>query len=150
VSSNNRLNFIPDDGYTEQGFIKADHHLHGELRFKFRPVLVERRSQHLAKIEDVTGDEFDRVTAKIVNDHLKEWDLKDAKGEVVEITPKWLLRLKPQLFVRLHSIIIGTDTSDTDPKWKDDVKDEHTDQSLESALSKTDVGSVRQGASEKN
>ena len=38
-------NMIPDDGYTEPGFITARPGLHGELRFTFRPILIQDQAK---------------------------------------------------------------------------------------------------------
>ena len=145
-----RLHFIPDDGYTEAGYIKANEQLYPELRFTFRPVLTELRSQHIASIEKVAADAYDRKTAAIVAEHLTEWSVLDAKDQPVPITAKNILRLKPQLFVRLYGIVMGLDGSDVDPQWNDAQKQQQDNLLCESALTNRLPGNVLLGDAEKN
>lgn len=145
-----RLNFTPDDGYTEPGYIQPLPHVHGEFRFTFRPTLVEERSQAMEAAGQLKADACDRAAASQIVQKLVTWSLVDARQRPVPITAKNVLRLKGRLFDRLYGIILGTEASDTDPLWRDEDKREHEERRLESALTGRPFGLVREEADEKN
>lgn len=147
---NHQLDYVPDDGYTESGFIKAIPGLHGDLRFEFRPFLVEERSRLLRKLENLAQEKQDAIVAKTFTERLKSWDLKDRKGEAVKVSLNAARRLKPQLFYRLWAILLGTDASDVDPEWEAEHILEEAESEIEAADGPAPVGVVKELAAEKN
>lgn len=129
------LNYIPDDGYTEPGYIDPQPLLHGALRFSFRPMITEERAKLLAAVENMSGDAYDRMAADMMAKKLVEWDLVDAKGEPVPISARIVLRLKPALFNTLYKIMLGFDATDRDPDWQDETADLKAAEQYASALS---------------
>jgi hypothetical protein len=146
-----RLDFIPDDGYTEEGYIKAEPFIHGELRFRFRPRLVEEKSQILDQA-DAAGrngesDKFDQRVAKMLSLAVAEWSLKDSKGGTVAISARTILQLKPRLNYKLYQIVMGMIPTDIDPNWPAEKQDAALDQEYESALSGKSPAAVREEGS---
>jgi len=146
----NNLNYTPDDGYTEPGYIKPVIGLHGEFRFRFRPMLTEEYSHLIAASDEMSGQAYDRKAADMMLGKLTEWNLSDGKGVLVPITQKTILRLKVALFNKLYKIITGTDATDIDPLWSDDITDTKADEEYESALSDRTPGEVREENDAKN
>jgi len=143
------LNLI-QAGYTEKGFVKAEKGIHGELRFEFRPVLVTDRSAHVSAIDGMKADAFDRKTAEVIEQHLISWDVTNAKGQPVPPTRINILRLKPRLFAKLYSIILGFEPSDIDSQWDQDATDQLVETSYDAAIEKQTVGAVREEQDSKN
>lgn len=150
MNGNHTLNFVPDDGYTESGFIKAIPGLHGELRFDFRPFLVEERSKLLRELENLAQEKQDAIVAKTFVERLKNWDLKDRDGNAVRVSLGAARRLKPQLFYRLWAILLGTEASDADPEWETQHILEEAENEIEAANSPAPIGVVKETAAEKN
>jgi hypothetical protein len=150
--NNNALGYI-HDGYTRKGYIAAKPMVHPELRFEYRPVLTPNRSVILHQMTTLEPDEVDRLAAQSMKAHLVWWDLQDHTGKSVDISVPNLLRVEPNLFVRLFEINLGRALSDEDPQWSEHQKDDRGRQALERALSgatpeleeETDVGNFKAG-----
>jgi hypothetical protein len=138
------------DGYTQCGFIAAVPLVHGALRFTYRPALVEERSQLGDAARQLRSQLYDRHAAAFTAHKIVEWDLADSRGRAVPVSAEALLRLQPDLFVRLHKIVAGWMATDVDPAWPRDTKDRALEDQLESALTGRSVGEVRQERDEKN
>jgi len=138
------------DGYTQPGFIRAVPLLHGELRFTFRPALVEQRSQLVDAAGRLKSDAYDRHVATFLAEKLVGWDLADESGRDVAISATNLLRLHPEVFIKLHRIVLGWIASDIDPRWSDDDQQDVVEDQYESALAGQTVGEARQERIEKN
>jgi hypothetical protein len=138
------------DGYTQPGFIAAAPRLHGELRFTFRPALVEERSQLVDAAGRLKSDAYDRQAAAFLAQKLVAWELVDGEGRGVAVSAAALLRLHPELFVKLHRIVLGWMASDVDPRWTEEAIERAAEEQYESALSGKSVGEVRQERDEKN
>lgn len=144
------LDYIPNDGYTEEAYIEAAPGHHGEFRFTYRPFLVEERARLIAANNTVKPEEYERLCASEVAKKLTAWSLTDKGGRPVPITAGNVLRLKPRLNARLFGIVVGLEATDVDPRWGDAAKADAIETKLESALTATVPGDVREEADEKN
>jgi hypothetical protein len=102
-----------DDGYTREHFIDiADR---PALRVLYRPMLAaERRRLALQTVRlGAHGKAGREAAAQLVVSaiaaRLVEWDLTDAEGAPIEITPESLAALDPGLFEAIHSTITRFD-----------------------------------------
>lgn len=147
-------NYIPDDGYTELGYIAARPGLHGMLRFKFRPVCVSDQSQWVKGNDSLSGPAWSKKCATLMAARIVSWSetITDANGieSARPVTPAAILRLKPALFTRLYGILLGTDPSDLDPDWSDTERDEQSDYQVAACEGDINVGMARTQANEKN
>jgi hypothetical protein len=104
-----------DDGYVEDGYLAAEKGMHGELSFRFRPLLPEQRDG----IDQVTIKEGSvkgcRAIAAAVAKQLQSWSLKDKSGGDVSITVGNVSRLRPRLFDKLWAVIAGRIPSEVKP-----------------------------------
>jgi hypothetical protein len=144
-----RANYF-HDGYTQAGFIAAVPLLHGPLRFTYRPALVEERSQLFDVAGQLSAHLFDCHIAQFLAQKLVDWDLVDADEQPVAPSAEALLRLQPELFVRLNQIILGTVASDIDPAWPLETRDRLLDEMAEAALAGRSIGEIREEHDEKN
>ena len=98
----------------------------------------------------MSGPAFDRHLAQFLSEKLLDWDLADGRGEPVPPLAASLLRMHPELFVKLSRIILGTAPSEIDPAWPTDTRDGHLDLEAEAALSGREIGEIREAHDEKN
>ena len=133
----NRPVFVPVDGYTQPGYIKAEPYLHGALRFNFRPVTPATRSNWLKGLSASDGEDYDRKTAAVMESRIQDWDFKDLQGKSLEVKKSNLLSLHPAVFAKLERILMGLQATDIDPDWKEEIKDEEADLALQAALGKS-------------
>jgi hypothetical protein len=143
------LNYIPD-GYDEPGYIKENPGLHGEFRFRFRPMLVQERTINFNAADKLPPEQQDLHTAKCVRARLISWEHKDQDGNAVPISETTILRLKPALFHRLSSIVYGMSAGDPDPQWRPADADAHSQAIINAAIEGTDYRSERELADAKN
>lgn len=140
----NHKNTIPSDGYTEPGYVAERPGLHGELRFVFRPMLVEDQSKIMRALEKASNDGWAVKAARVVADRVREWSLTEP------IKAEQVLRLKPALFSRLYGIVLGTDASDIDPQWPTEQKAEAVEDDIDALLAGKTAGAAREERNEKN
>jgi len=138
------------DGYTQQGFINAATRLHEELRFTFRPAMVEERSRLVEAAGQFKPDAYDRHVAAFLAQKIITWDLVDGSNRALAISSANLLRLHPELFVKLHRIVVGWIASDVDPLWSADAKDDLVEDEYLAAICGQMVGAAREERIEKN
>ena len=143
------LDFICD-GYSERALVKAVPRIHGDFRFRFRPMLVADKNQILESAQKKPAKDADRILAAAMKVRLEEWSLTDRSGNSVPITESNILRLKPQLFNKLFWIIAGTEASDPDPELSDSDKDRESDLLLQAAIEGQAIGEIREALDEKN
>jgi hypothetical protein len=112
-----------DDGYTEEGYIKADEGVHGALEFTYRPMLPGQRDkamQHLRR-EPADYAAFHEAARKALAGtkdtpaRLVSWNLKDRDERPVPITEANVGRIRARLFDKLWFILIGELASDPKP-----------------------------------
>ena len=114
-----RQNIIRD-GFTQDGFIAESEGLHGELRFKFRPMLPEEYELLELFRQSNPGDPR-RVGAKEreeIASRLKAWSEVDNTNTSVPINADVLKMLRPELWYKLLAVVIGQRRTDDDPKSK--------------------------------
>jgi hypothetical protein len=101
--------YIPD-GYTREkqiGTADGDRTLH----IAWRPMLAaERRRLNLQTVRLSSGgspglEEAARRAVAAVTSRLVDWDVTDAAGRAVEISPAALAALEPGLFEKLYSTV---------------------------------------------
>jgi hypothetical protein len=146
-----RLDIIPDDGYTEPGYIKAIVGIHGDIRFTYRPMLIQEQSKATAEAGEAgrgKPERYDRVCAEKLAHHLLTWSLRDSSGTPLAIEINTLLRIKPMAFLRLWAIVLGTQASDIDPEWTEEVQAVKTEEQAD--YSPAPIGQARAEADEKN
>jgi hypothetical protein len=142
------LGYIPNDGYTEKGYIAEAKGLHPALRFEFRPVLQSERATYIQAIDELKPPQLKQAEAALVARHVTTWNLGDAKGAPVAVSEAMLSRLKPKLFNRLFQIVMGEEAGDEDPQAAP-VEGRGLDL-LEAIRQGTTPGLVRQEADAKN
>lgn len=139
-----------NDGYTEEGYIALVPGLHGELRFTFRPFLVEERSQVTAGLREVKAELHNRKYAIEAAKKVVAWNLTDSGGKAVEVKADNVYRLRPALFDRLIDIMLGMKPSDIDPLATPAKKDAAVEDQFAAALGNVTVGQLTEEAAEKN
>jgi len=132
-----------NEGYTRPGYIAAVDHdhagrqtepLHGELDFKYRPMLPEEVEELTAAVDAAKPkDQIHLIAAEIAR-RLVWWSetvtVKGAKEadpdieKAAEITFETVRRLPYPLIYRLRNIVTGTSASDLRPKA---TKEEQSD-----------------------
>lgn len=145
-----RSNYIPDDGYTEKGYVKTDPGLHDQFRFTFRPMLVEEQTKMFEASDKIDPVAYNGKAAEVMADKLVTWNLVDKTATPVAIKPENILRLKPRLFTRVYGIILGTQSTDIDPEWSGDERAEKAQQQYASALSGNPPGAEHEVNDAKN
>jgi len=142
-------NFIAD-GYTQPGYVQPVARLHDALRFRFRPVLAEERSRLTDSAQSATATGYLRQVAALLAEKLVDWDIADPLGNEVEISPANVLRLHPELLLKLQQIVLGAVASDLDPRWPDEQINRLADEELAATAAGCSIGEARQRESEKN
>jgi len=143
-------NFISSDGYTENGYIAAVNGLHGELRFTFRPLLVQEQAKWVKGANNMQSEAWNRQCAVLMCERIKSWSLTTDDDKPLAVTANWILRLKPALFSKLYGILLGTEPSDMDPDWTDPQKDEAATIEMDAVQEDVNVGAAREVANTKN
>ena len=144
------LNYTPEDGYTEPGFIRAEEGLHGDLRFLFRPLLVERQAAIITSLETMKSGPKVRKIARVLAEQITDWSLIDGQRDpvpVTEATASSVLTLDKR---RRKGIVLGTEPTDIDPQWEQERTNEEQAFQSQAAESETPVGQVKEEAHRKN
>lgn len=139
-----------NDGYTEEGFIAAVPGLHGELRFKYRPFLVEEEFVLSTAAEKMDPAKGHRAYVSAIAARLVEWSLADRNGKTVEIAAASVGKLCIPLWYRLKTIMRGLGPLDIDPSATDQQKEESADLALTAILEGKPIGQLTEEANEKN
>jgi len=138
------------DGYTQRALIAAVPRLHGTLRFSYRPALIEERSQLYDVAGQLNAHLFDCHVARFLAQKIVDWDLVDAQGQPVPASAEALLRMQPELFIKLNQIVLGVAASDIDPTWPAETRDRLVDEQAAAALAGRTIGEIREENDEKN
>ena len=104
-----------NDGYWETGYLAGVPRLYPELRFVFRPALVEEGQDFQDRNRQLPAKDYDVKAADFVAKRLQSWDLKDRTGTAMPISAASLLKLKRPLFYRLCGVVFGNEAYDPDP-----------------------------------
>lgn len=106
-----------DDGYTEQGYLRAVPGLHPDIRFTYRPMTLAVRGRMMTRGEKCK-DDAERFTVQaetiVQGNLLLEWNVSDRKGAALPISVENMLKLRPRVFLALVAIIAGVEPSDVD------------------------------------
>lgn len=138
------------DGYTQRALIAAVPGLHGALRFTYRPALIEERSQLYDSAGRLNAHRFDCHVAEFLTQKIVAWDLVNAQRQPVPTSAEALLRIQPELFIKLNRIVLGTAASDVDPDWPAETRDLLLDEKTAAVLAGRSVGEIREENDEKN
>jgi len=139
-----------DDGWTMPGYLAEEPNVHGELRFTYRPTLVQERSKIIANLHGKKSHIQDQELAKALAYYIRSWSIK-ADGKPQPITAEFISRLKYQVWDRLLAIVIyGSGVSDTDPEWDTEIREEEDILEYEAATQEKRPATARQEAMEKN
>ena len=150
TSRNGQLDYTPDDGYTEKGYIKEEEGLHRALRFEYRPFLVTVRSRLVQQLDKLSQEKQDVRVAEELQKRLQSWSLADAEGAEVPLSLNVIQRLKPALFYKLYSIVLGTMPSDIDPEWNTETLMENVNAEAEAVIAPVPIGLHKEIDAEKN
>jgi hypothetical protein len=140
------------DGYNAKFFIKERFGLHEDVRGEFRRILPEERATFIDSVSKTNdGAKMQRITAAALAKTLTKWDLRDGKGEAVEITGTNLLHCEFALLDRLAAIVLyRMEGGDVDPLWTDGEKKEHDETDSISALAGKPFGDALDEGDSKN
>src|SRR5262245_30308487 len=108
------MNYI-SDGFTESAFLKGVARLYDDVRFSYRPLLIDERSEFLDCTGKLSPAQRERETAKLMAGKLVSWDVTDRNGNALPANADNLLRLRPVLFQRLSFVVLGIEAPDEDP-----------------------------------
>jgi hypothetical protein len=144
------LDYIPDDGYTEQAFIKAIAGIHGDFRFTYRPMLPDERADLFASAGTLTPDKHEHRVGRELASRIVSWSLVNARGQAVPVSEHTVMRLKPRLFARVYETISGVTPSDPDPKAPSEDKSNAAELEHQAKIENKHPGDARLEAAEKN
>jgi hypothetical protein len=113
------IGFI-SDACTLPGYVAASPGLHVALRFQYRPATISERVQLAAPGQDAPSQGFAHRTAALLAQRLVSWELPDAAVQQ-PVSAQSVLALQPQLFEKLHHVVLGYVASDIDPAWPAEV-----------------------------
>lgn len=120
-----KIKGIINDGYTEKAYLSEVAGIHPEVRFKFRPMLIERFLDMEEAFQREKSLKVKRqISATYLEEQLVEWDLRDDKDQVVSIKAPLLIRLKPLLYNKIFAIVVGDAATEQDPTWDDEERTE--------------------------
>lgn len=146
------LGHVPNDGYTEHGYIREIPRISPAVRFKFRPTPHEEFHSFQHDQRNAKKAQAAVLAASFLSGKIVEWDLKDEKDEPMPRSARSVLRLKEVLYERLLGIVTGLESSDEDPKaaQTDSEKDQSIAELLDAQESNKLPSEVRQANDEKN
>ena len=112
------MNGYIHDGYTLTGFIKGRDRLYPDLRFTYRPVIIQNRSVIFNAISQANQAgkpaEAEAIAAKACKSHLLSWDLTGKGGETLPTEADHVVQIPPELNNRLFRVLMGQDAPDLD------------------------------------
>ena len=123
------LCYIPD-GYERDAKINAVPGLHGELIFKYRPLIYQQVSRMRAATGQFSNFRTGEVKLGAISSQITEWNVVNEAGDPLEHTAANVERLHPAICDQLFNIVAGFDPGDLDTP-----SDDQSEMSLESILS---------------
>ena len=144
------LAIIPNDGYTERAVLHEVPHLHPRVEFRFRPMLVAEVADYWQQAEGLKGAQLRRLVAAHLANKVKEWDVKDDRGEAVPVTAANVMLLKDHLFKRLFGVVSGQEPPDAAPDRSPEEARADFEDVLKAAESGRSVREVREEREAKN
>lgn len=129
------LDYYPtdDDGYTLDAYISALPKVHNAVRISFRPTYVTDRALLVEANRKLDEKKFAVHLSDWAAKHLVSWSIQEkVGGQLVPmpITTENILKLKPQLWSRLTTIVCWGDGGDQDPEATEDTT-ERTDSTVD-------------------
>lgn len=118
MKSNSFLSYIiPDDGYTRSAYIAPVLNLHGEVRFKFRPMIHETREKLNESLQNAkTILDAQKLIIGMISGRVTEWSISGKDKSLLPRDPATVRLLLPRLIERFYAIISGREGGDTDPQ----------------------------------
>lgn len=113
------------DGYTFWGYVNGVKNEFGPLRFDWRPAMKDARRELYSRTSRIDLDttsgmnEQDRLTAEMVVEHVKWWDVQGRDG-VLPLNAESVNKLPDEMASALFKIITCQQASDIDPAWPND------------------------------
>ena len=101
-----------DDGYTREGRIEAAHGRWPEINFAYRPADASQVVEQIMRGKHLDDLKWHQHIAERLAGNLVSWDVKNAKGESVEITAANLMRLVHPVLMKIYGIVSGAESSD--------------------------------------
>lgn len=101
-----------DDGYNRDGTIKEEPGRWPEIHFTYRPFSTAQVVEQVTKGKHLDDASWHRMVAGQLAKNLVSWDIKNSRGESVEITADNLMRLAHPVLMRIHSIVGLTEKDD--------------------------------------
>ena len=98
--------FFLSDGYSEEATIAAAPGIHGELSFRFRPMMHSQREKWSEELQRTSQGEASNIMAKAIGEHLLSWSIP------LDVKPDLLRTLRPSLLDKIYSTIAGYRPSD--------------------------------------
>jgi hypothetical protein len=109
------IGFI-DDGYTVSGYVKEAPGLHAAVAFTYRAATAgDRAAVYGNGFDNLQADKKVERVAAFLAKAIKNWDLKNAKGEAVPHDGATLRKLPVTLYDRLQAIVFQLEPSDSQP-----------------------------------
>jgi hypothetical protein len=109
------IGFI-DDGYTVTGYVKEAPGLHAAVSFTYRAATAgDRAAVYGNGFDNLQADKKVERVAAFLAKAIKNWDLKNAKGEAVPHDGATLRKLPVTLYDRLQAIVFQHEASDSQP-----------------------------------
>lgn len=96
-----------DDGCTEDGIVPATPRT-PEVRFRYRPALPEAVYGFLGAPRG-SGKQSLAAVVAILSAHLVSWDVADASGATVPVTPEALAKVPHRVLGKLADAVMGYD-----------------------------------------
>lgn len=96
-----------DDGYTEEATLPEITGVTPPIRFSFRPLTSGELGEFIHAIDKMTEVEARRETARRMAAKIVNWDIRNARGELVDIKPENIQRLKQPAFAGMWEIVQG-------------------------------------------
>ena len=106
------LSAFIDDGYTREARIAEAPGRWPEINFAYRPADASQVVEQVTRGKHLDDSSWHRFVAEKLAKNLVSWDIKNGKGETVEITPANLMRLLHPVLMRIHGIVTSTEASD--------------------------------------
>lgn len=97
---------VRDDGFTRDVFIREIKGLYPDVKFAYRPTTLKQRSDFWDWNDSLKRThQKDSAAAEMMANKIVSWDIVDHEGKDVSVTKENILKIHPDLFVRMKNII---------------------------------------------
>ncbi len=136
------------DGYTRDGHINS---YAGQLTFRYRPMLFADFKAMTAEAEKLAPRPQETLYAAAIAERLVSWDAVDGPAaQPAAISTASVLRLPPNIRLRLWTIITGWEASDPIPNASKPESDAYVQRLLASGGDGKPAGQAELAADRKN